>query len=85
MPRGDQVIVRTFGSVPRVRRVWDADQESVAIHDEEQYQRRLEGRVALQPVYFRRADVFVYDVAIFPAKAEDTHQNAAFWSALQPY
>jgi len=85
MPRGDQAIVRTFGGVPRIRRVWDADQETVAIHDEENYQRRLDGRVFLQPVFFRRDSVFVYDPATFPAEAEDTHQDAAFWSSLQPY
>jgi hypothetical protein len=59
--RGNIVIIRTYGDVPLVRRVWDEDDSAIYITNDEQFQLLTQGKEALQPVGFPREDVFQYN------------------------
>ena len=59
--RGDFVIVRAFGNIPLIRRVWDEDDKAVYITNDEQFQFLIEAKEALEPIGFPREDVFKYD------------------------
>ena len=62
--RGERVIVRAFGNVPLIRRVWDSDKNAVYITDENQYQLLITGGKAIEPMGFPKEDVFIYDPKI---------------------
>lgn len=59
--RGDFVIVRAFGDIPLIRRLWDEDNNGVYITNDEQFQLLIDGKEALEPIGFPREDVFKYD------------------------
>lgn len=78
--RGEKVIVRTFGNRAVIRRVWTADHEQVHITDDAQFAKLIKGESAIQPVCFRRADVFRCD----PIIAAQLPENID-WRKLQPW
>ena len=59
--KGDQVIVRAFGDVPLVRRVWQADAHAVYITDDMTLAKLEKGEDAPFPIGFPREDVFAYE------------------------
>jgi len=59
--RGDFVIVRAFGNIPLIRRLWDEDDYGIYITNDVQLQLLIDGKEALQPIGFPREDVFQYD------------------------
>jgi hypothetical protein len=59
--RGDLVIVRAYGGVPLVRRIWEKDEKGVYITDDVQLELLLAGGYAIQPIGFPREDVFKFD------------------------
>lgn len=59
--RGDFVIVRAFGNIPLIRRLWDEGDYCVYITNDEQYQLLNEGNGSIGPIGFPREDVFKYD------------------------
>jgi hypothetical protein len=85
MARGDQVVVRTYGDKPRIRRVWDVFEDSILIVTDENYQKLTAGVAGLWPVALDPDDVFVYNPATFPAETEGVPQPEAFWARLRPY
>lgn len=79
--RGERVIVRSFGDRPLVRRVWAADEHSVYISAEGEYQKLSRGEEALLPVGFPREDVFRFDPAI-AAEVERDEDRMTDWGRL---
>ena len=56
--RGELVIVRTFGGKPVERRVWDVGEAVVYVTNEEEFQKLVAGKPALDPIGFPKEDVF---------------------------
>ena len=83
--RGDLVIVRAFGGVPLVRRVWEEVERGVYITDDTHLKRLLAGENgAIQPVGFPREDVFKFDPEI-AAVMDDLVQSGNWdWTKLVP-
>ena len=48
--RGDFVIVRAFGAIPLIRRLWDEDNNSLYITNDEQFQLLMVGKDAMNPL-----------------------------------
>ena len=61
--RGTVVIVRAFGGVALVRRVWEAADGLVYLSTESEFAKLEAGKEGLPPIGFPAQDVFVYDVA----------------------
>jgi hypothetical protein len=85
--KGDIVIVRAFGNVPLVRRVWDEDSRGVYVTDDERFERLTAGDPEILPPLagFPREDVFKYDSK--PAVSIDNpERNERWdWNRLAPY
>ena len=83
--RGDLVIVRAFGGVPLVRRVWEEVGRGVYITDDIHFKRLLAGENgAIQPVGFPREDVFKFAPEI-AAVMDDLIQGGKWdWTKLAP-
>lgn len=77
--RGSLVIVRTYGDVPVVRRVWERRSNKVYISEESQFQRLMAGQDALVPIGFPCEDVFEYD----PKMSADLAQGRVEWNKLK--
>jgi hypothetical protein len=76
--RGDLVIVRAFGGVPLIRRVWEETERGVYITDDTYFKRLMTGEEGtIQPVGFPREDVFRYDPDL--AREMDTLYQAGQW------
>ncbi|MCX6702883.1 MAG: hypothetical protein NTW60_03400 [Candidatus Wolfebacteria bacterium] len=79
--RGDIVIVRSYGGVPLVRRIWEEDERGVYITDDVQLKRLLAGGYAIPPIGFHREDVFRFN----PEIATDMDDlNSWDWNKLTP-
>ena len=52
--RGDFVIVRSYGELPLIRRIWDEDEKGVYITDDIHLKLLLDGKDALQPIRYPR-------------------------------
>jgi hypothetical protein len=74
--RGDDVIVRAFGGLPLVRKVWSIGARVIYLTDDEQFQKLKAGKSALQPIGFPKEDVFKFDTAIL---------ESLKWSEAKPY
>jgi hypothetical protein len=82
--KGDLVIVRAFGGLPLIRRIWEEDERGVYITDDVQLKRLLAGGYAIQPVGFPKEDVFRFDPEL---AAEMDHLNKEGkwdWDKLTP-
>ena len=83
--RGDFVIVRSFGGIPLIRRVWDEDNEGIYITNDEQFQRLINGEEALEPIGFPREDVFKYDSQL-ALSMDRLHKKGKWsWNKLVPF
>ena len=78
--KGDLVVVQSAEG-PLLRQVVEADENVVFIASPDQYQRRVEGLSALDPVGFPRSYVYVYD-----PEAKGILDGGDFdWTAARPY
>ena len=76
--RGDLVIIRAFGGIPLVRRIWEEVERGVYITDDTLFKRLMAGENGtIQPVGFPREDVFKFDPEI--AAAMDTLIQTGNW------
>ncbi len=72
------VIVRTFGGKPVERRVWDVGESVVYVTNEEEFNKLVAGKPALEPIGFPKEDVFCR-----PAN-KSSHKRFR-WSHLNPW
>jgi hypothetical protein len=83
--RGEKVIVRTYGNVPVICKVWDVDKNRVLVCDEAAFLEMLKGtapRPDCFPIPFPKDLVFKYDKRSFEtAKAHIA--NPGVWSTLE--
>lgn len=56
--RGELVIVRTFGGKPVERRVWAVGEAVVYVTNDEEFNKLVAGKPALEPIGFPKEDVF---------------------------
>lgn len=77
--RGEQVVVRTFGGYPRVRRFWAIDPPACLVVEDE-WLRLIEEGDETWAVGFPLEDVFRYD----PALNMDPNRPYASWEMLTP-
>lgn len=83
--RGDLVIVRSYGNVPLIRRVWDEDDCAVYITNDEQLQLLIEVKEALKPIGFPREDVFKYDPKLASSMDGLFKKGKWDWNKLVPF
>lgn len=83
--RGDFVIVRTFGNIPLIRRLWDESDYCVYITNDEQFQLLTNGKEALQPIGFPREDVFQYDPEIASSMDQLVKSGKWDWNKLASF
>lgn len=76
--RGDIVIVRAFGGKALKRRVWDVGDTVVYITNDEQFERLVAGKHALEPVGFPKEDVF-------RDTENGSSDDAVDWARLAPW
>ncbi len=83
--RGDYVIVRAYGGVPLIRRVWDEDEHAVFITNDEQLALLLLGGLALEPIGFPKEDVYKFD-EVLAQKMDRLYQSGKWkWANLIPW
>jgi hypothetical protein len=56
--RGDVVLVRAFGGKALKRRVWDVGESVVYVTNDEQFEKLIAGKRAIEPIGFPKEDVF---------------------------
>jgi hypothetical protein len=76
--RGDSVIVRAFGGRALKRRVWDVGESLVYITTDEEFEKLVEGKPAVEPVGFPREDIFCLT-------ENESIGSATEWSQLVPW
>jgi hypothetical protein len=59
--RGERVVVRAWGGVYLLRRVWAAYPWAVEVTGDDEFEARERGEVAATPIPFPREDVFLAD------------------------
>lgn len=62
--RGDLVILKSYGNEPLARRVWDENDNTVFVTNDEQLNKLLMREDAIAPIGFKREFVFRYDPLI---------------------
>lgn len=82
--RGEQVIVRSYGGVPLVRRVWEEDEFGIYITNDEELPLLLGGKNARWPVGFPREDVFKYDTKMAASMDRLYKEGKWDWNKLEP-
>ncbi len=83
--RGDYVIVRAYGGVPLIRRVWDENKKAIFITNDSQFQLLSNRQPAIEPIGFPREDVFNYDQAFAESAAKSCQNGIWDWNKLRPY
>lgn len=83
--RGDFVIVRAYGEIPLIRRVWDENDKVVFITNDEQIELLLAGKNAIQPIGFPREDVFKCDAELVKSVKQLHRCGKLNWKNLVPY
>jgi len=83
--RGQYVLLRAFRNKPIVRRIWDADDDTVYICNEENFARLSAGLAGHWPVAFPRSDAFAHDA--LPAELVKRGQPVPneVWEDLPPW
>jgi hypothetical protein len=82
---GDLVILRSYGGMPLVRRVWSWDSVAVYITNDEQFERLIDGKSAIQPVGFPLEDVFAYDEGVAASIDSLFESGRMDWKKLRPW
>jgi hypothetical protein len=60
--RGQQVIVRSYGGKPLIRKIWEVKEGAILIMEEAQFQLFVKNDLrAIGPIGFPREDVFKFD------------------------
>jgi hypothetical protein len=75
--RGDTVIVRAFGGKALKRRVWDVDDGLVYITNDEEFEKLVAGKPAVEPIGFPTEDIFCL--------SENESTDPTEWSQLVPW
>jgi hypothetical protein len=83
--RGDFVIVRAFGNIPLIRRLWDEDNHYIYITNDEQFQLLTNNYEALEPIGFPTEDVFKYDQELAESMEDMVREGKWNWDALVPW
>lgn len=83
--RGDFVIVRSFGGIPLIRRLWDEGDHAVFITNDEQFQLLTKGENAIEPIGFPREDVFKYDPELASLMDRLVKSGKWDWNKLASY
>jgi hypothetical protein len=76
--RGDTVIVRAFGGKALKRRVWDVGDAVVYITNDEQFERLVAGKLAVEPIGFPKEDVF-------RVTENESSDDTIDWARLAPW
>jgi hypothetical protein len=76
--RGDIVLVRTFGGKGLKRRVWDVGDSVVFVTNDEQFEKLVAGKRAVDPVGFPKEDVF-------RDTESESGDGSIDWSLLDPW
>jgi hypothetical protein len=79
--KGDRVIVRAYGDVALVRRVWEADDRAVYVTDDATLAKLQAGLDAPFAIGFPREDVFRYE----PKAASRIGRRGWEWASLSRY
>ena len=77
--KGDVVIVRAFGGMPLVRRVWAESGETIAVASEDVYLALEAGKTAPIPIGFPSGSVYPYD----PETAHKLASGRVKWADLR--
>jgi hypothetical protein len=83
--QGDRVIVRAYGDVPLVRRVWDEDEKGVYITDDPGFDQLIKGQAEFWPVGFPREDVFKFNQQLINDITALCKCGKWDWSKLDPF
>jgi hypothetical protein len=83
--QGDLVIVRSYGGVPLVRRVWEEDKRGVYITDDVHFKLLATGESSVLPVGFPRQDVFRYDPSLAELVTLSPEACEWRWDSLTRY
>ena len=83
--RGDFVIMRAFGDIPLIRRLWDEDNNGVYITNDELFQLLTEGKGSIQPIGFPQEDVFKYDPELASSMDRLFKNGEWDWNKLVPF
>ena len=76
--RGDVVLVRTFGGKAVKLRVWSVNHSRVFITNDEEYEKLVAGKTALDPIAFPGEDIFCVPATLSVEEPLD-------WSQLLPW
>lgn len=79
--QGSRIIVRGFGGVALVRRLWEYDHRGVFVHDDEQFDLRQKGEAYLLPVGFSWVEAYVLPEGIASNAMDGTEPD---WTLLTP-
>ncbi len=80
--RGSQVIVRTFGGYPRVRKLWSCSDVACVVAEEDAFVRLQAGDTSMA-VAVPVEDVFLFTADV--ASSLDPHRPFPGWDTLTPY
>lgn len=80
--RGDIVIVRAYGGIPLIRRVWEEGEASIQITNDENMDLLLAGKTAVEPIGFPKEDVFQFNPEV--AKKINSFPAGWDWDELIP-
>ena len=81
--QGQWVIVRNYGGVPRVCRVWEADKDTIFVVSKENYERLAAHLNGLRPVGRARADVYEFDAELMADYEAGRISSDQLWATLQ--
>lgn len=78
---GETVVVRSFGGVPLVRKVWELGEDVVYLVTEDNFNLLTKGDLrAIGPIGFPKEDVFIFDTKY----AESISRSIPNWGNFRP-
>jgi hypothetical protein len=79
--RGQPIIVRCYGNIPKIVNYWSEDQHAIYVTNHEGIKKLSDGDTSIFPIGFPRKDVFKYDPLI-GATINDSKWD---WNNLIPF